>query len=335
MFKSRVFTLFLAGLLSLLPVIVYAQESHKPVSIIFDSDIGPDYDDVGALTILHAFADDGDAHILATCASNRYPNIAAVLNVINTYFGRPYIPIGVPKGPSVELKDWQGWSDVIVHKYPHRITSNSQVPDPVDVYRKVLSGRPDHSVTVVSVGFFTNLANLLQSKPDQYSRLDGEQLVRKKVKELMSMAGKFPSGQEFNVDNDIPSANYVFAHWPTKIIFSGYEIGVKIKTGVPLIHNKTIHDDPVKDVFRIGISKSKSDRKGRSSWDETAVLVAVKGFSPYFHVVPGHINSVDGSGRVSWNTNGSGQYYLVPFRTVSYVRGVINALLQHQPKSRK
>ncbi len=35
--------------------------AQKPVSIIFDTDIAPDYDDVGAMALLHAFADQGEA----------------------------------------------------------------------------------------------------------------------------------------------------------------------------------------------------------------------------------------------------------------------------------
>ena len=134
-------------------------QTKKPQSIIFDSDIGPDYDDVGAITILHVLADKGEAKILATVASNKYEGIAAVLNVFNTYFGRPGIPIGVPKGNAVDLKDSQHWTDSILARYPHSIKYNSQVPDAVEVYRKVLSSQPDHSVTIVTVGFFTNVAN--------------------------------------------------------------------------------------------------------------------------------------------------------------------------------
>lgn len=37
----------------------------EPVKIIFDTDLGPDYDDVGALAFLHAMADSGKAEILA------------------------------------------------------------------------------------------------------------------------------------------------------------------------------------------------------------------------------------------------------------------------------
>jgi inosine-uridine nucleoside N-ribohydrolase len=306
---------------------------QKPVPIIWDTDIGPDYDDVGACAVLHALADKGEAKILATVASNRYPQIAEVLDVLNTYYNQPNIPIGVPKGPSPELGNPQGWADSIVVKYPHKITSNSQAPGAVEVYRKVLSKQPDHSVTIASTGFFTNLANLLKSGPDQYSKLNGKELVKKKVKKLVSMAGKFPSGKEFNVDNDIPSADYVFANWPTPIIFDGFKIGVKIKTGLPLIKNKKIKNDPVKDVFAISIPQNPADKNGRSSWDETAVLAAVRGTSPYFKRVSGHINPVGSGGKVSWDSSGTGQYYLVLKKSVSYMEKVINTLMQHQPKT--
>src|ERR1700722_20064227 len=93
----------------------------KPLPVIFDTDMGPDYDDVGAITLLHAFADSGMAVILATMASNRYEGVAAVLNLFNTYFGRPGIPIGVPKGNAVDQRDWQHWTDTILSKYPHAI----------------------------------------------------------------------------------------------------------------------------------------------------------------------------------------------------------------------
>src|SRR3954465_13091135 len=86
-------------------------QKQKPVSIIFDTDMGPDYDDVGAITLLHAFADSGKAKILATIASTKYEGVAAVLNVFNTYFKKPGIPIGVPKGDALTLKDSQHWTD--------------------------------------------------------------------------------------------------------------------------------------------------------------------------------------------------------------------------------
>lgn len=169
--------LFLAGVLLTLTIgLVNGQSAKKesPVSVIFDTDMGPDYDDVGAITLLHAFADEGQARILATIASTNYPKVAQVLSVLNTYFNRPNVLIGVPKGKAVSDRDTQHWSDTITARYPHKIQSNNEVPDAVALYRQILAQQPDRSVTIITVGFLTNLANLLNSKPDQYSKLGGE-----------------------------------------------------------------------------------------------------------------------------------------------------------------
>jgi len=306
-------------------------QKQKPVPIIFDSDIGPDYDDVGAITMLHAFADSGEAKILATVASDKYPNAAAVLSVFNTYFKRPNIPIGIVKGNGVNLSDEQHWSDTLVAKYPHKIKSNDEAEDAVTVYRKVLSQQPDNSVTIVTVGFLTNLANLMNSKPDKYSPLDGTTLIHKKVKRLVSMAGRFPEGKEFNVFMDSTSSQIVFSKWPTEVIFSGFEIGEKIKTGLPLVQNNAIQNSPVKDVFRICLPMAEEDRNGRSSWDETAVLVAVKGFEPYYSIESGSI-IVNDDGSNSWDKDGNNQFYLVEKLPHEQVQQLINNLIQHQPK---
>ena len=311
---------------------LFAQKAHmKPVPIIFDSDIGPDYDDVGAITILHVLEDKGEAKILATIASNKYEGIVAVLDVFNTYFNRPQIPIGVPKGNAVSIKDSQHWTDTILSKYPHKIKHNNEAPDAVEVYRKVLAKQPDHSVTIVTVGFLTNLASLLKTPADQYSPLDGRSLIEKKVKLLVSMAGKYPSGKEFNIIKDAASSKEALEKWPTPVIFSGFEIGAKIKTGLPLIRNNRIHKNPAKDVFSISIPKSPSDSAGRMSWDETAVLVAVKGYQPFYNLHSGKIKIAD-DGTNSWDENGKGQSYLVEKKSPKKVQKVINDLMMQLPK---
>src|SRR6476659_1934898 len=88
--------------------------ARTAVPIIFDTDMGPDYDDTGAITLLHAFADSGEAKILATMASTSYEGVAGVLNVFNTYFKRPDIPIGIPKEHGLQLRDRQHWTDTLL-----------------------------------------------------------------------------------------------------------------------------------------------------------------------------------------------------------------------------
>jgi inosine-uridine nucleoside N-ribohydrolase len=303
-------------------------------SIIFDSDIGPDYDDVGAIALLHAMADNGECKILATIASNKYPRIAAVLSVMNTYFKRPEIPIGVVRGRAVSIVSWQKWDSLIVEKYPHALKTNDEAEDALSLYRKILAAQPDGSVTIITVGFLTNMSNLLQSKPDEFSPLSGTELIRQKVKLLVSMAGRFDGEmgafKEFNVMKDSAASKIAYDNWPTPILFSGFEIGAKIFTGLPLVNNDTIYNSPVKDVFARSIPLDPHDKNGRMSWDETAVLVAVRGYSEYFTAVGGKMICHD-DGSNGWDNEGKRDHYLVQKMPVTDMEKTINNLMMHQP----
>jgi inosine-uridine nucleoside N-ribohydrolase len=195
-----------------------------------------------------------------------------------------------------------------------------------------LSAQPDKSVTIVSVGFFTNLADLLNSAADEYSPLDGKTLVKKKVKQLVSMAARIgedgKTGYEFNVMVDAAATKKVFAQWPTPVTLSGFEIGEKILTGIRLINNKSIQNSPVKDAFKVALAKD-SNTVGRNSWDETAVLVAVRGISPWF-----------GSRKLNFDVEADGKNVLIPGAKFTYltfkqtpvqIAKVIEDLMMHQP----
>jgi inosine-uridine nucleoside N-ribohydrolase len=274
----------------LIPIVVLFYFSSfcqikKPVPVIFDTDIGPDYDDVGALAILHTLANRGEARILATISSNTAETTGPTISVLNTYFKRGYIPIGVTKGNFPEKTCSQGWAQAITEQYPHALRSNQEAEEAVELYRKILASQPDSSVTLISTGFFTNLAHLLESPPDKYSNLDGKALITKKVSQLVSMAARLgkegTGGYEFNVMVDPAASKKVFDEWPTGIILSGFEIGEQILTGIRLIKNENIQNSPVKDAFRIALTKD-GNQIGRNSWDETAVLVAIRGMEPWF-----------------------------------------------------
>jgi pyrimidine-specific ribonucleoside hydrolase len=335
MFKRSIFLIFLficcfssVQSQAELPKRVY------PMRVIFDTDFGPDYDDVGAITLLHCFADSGYIRILATMASSKHKNVAAAINVFNTYFNRPQIPIGVVGGNAVELGDKQHWTDSVIKRYPHKIKNNRDVPDALDLYRKILASQPDHSVTIITVGFLTNLANLLESLPDSYSSLNGRELVKRKVISLVSMAGRFPSGKEFNLAQDIPASVKVLAEWPTPILFSGFEIGQKIKSGLPLIRNEQIQQSPVKDVFAICIPMAKEDSAGRMSWDETTVFAAIKGWQDYYDLETGKC-FINADGFNEWKDGKSTQAHLVEKASPILISEIINQLIMHQPMEQK
>jgi inosine-uridine nucleoside N-ribohydrolase len=315
----------------LMQAIIASSQKNKLIPVIFDSDMGPDYDDVGAITLLHAFADSGYVKILATVASTKYEGVAAVFNVFNTYFKKPGILIGVPKAKALELKDSQHWTDTILLNYPHKIKRNDEVLSSIEVYRRSLASQTDKSVTIITVGFLTNLDELLRSAPDKYSKFNGKDLVNKKVKQLVCMAGGFPKGSEFNIRMDSAASQYVFNNWPTSILFSGVEIGFTIKTGLPLINKNSIQHSPVKDVYRISIPKSKQDSAGRMSWDQTAVLIAVKGYKPWWKIETGKM-IVSDYGSNTWSKQPPIHSYIIEAEPPSIVQEYINRLMMHQPR---
>jgi inosine-uridine nucleoside N-ribohydrolase len=309
--------------------------AQSPVPVIFDTDIAPDYDDVGAMALLHAFADKGEAKILATISCNTFETTGPTLSVLNTYFKRPEIPIGITKGDKPYKDCSQEWAQFINAKYPHALKTNEEAEDAVALYRKILVAQPDASVTIVTVGFFTNVSNLLSSNPDQYSSLGGRDLVKKKVKQLVSMAASLgkdgKGGNEFNVVVDAPASQNVFNNWPTPMVISGFQIGEKILTGIPLISNEKITNSPVKDAYKVALTKD-ANTAGRNSWDQTAVLVAVRGYEPWFGTTKINFDIKDDGKSVP--VPGDKFIYLTFKQTPEEIAKTIEELMMHQPGER-
>jgi inosine-uridine nucleoside N-ribohydrolase len=132
--------------------------AKTPVRVIFDTDLGADVDDAGAVAVLHALADRGEADILAMGLSVTHRWSAPCLDAMNTYYGRPDIPIGVVKGKGVD--DGCKYAESIAKEFPHDLKSPDEAADVVSLYRQVLAKQPDNSVVLVTVGFLTNVANL-------------------------------------------------------------------------------------------------------------------------------------------------------------------------------
>ena len=310
-----------------------AQTEPVAVSVIFDTDMGPDYDDVGALTMLHAMADSGEVKILATLSSNRYTQSVPCIEIINRYFGRPDIPLGAPLNgiyitDSARFSGKDYWPEILPSRYTHNTKRAEDAPDAVSVYRQILSSQPDNSVHIITVGFLTNLAALLQTQADEYSELDGMSLVKKKVKRLISMAGKFPEGWEFNVCTDPSASVIVFEQWPTPITLSGFEIGETILTGKRLIA-ASFTDSPVHDVFSMGLML---DVNGRSSWDQTAVLVGVRGYRDYFDTVKGRM-TVAPNGSNTWIDDSNGVHERLVWKMPKdEITRIIEDMMMHQPE---
>lgn len=297
--------------------------------IIFDSDMGPDYDDVGALAMLHALSDFGECEILATVVSNRYPANAAITEAINRYFKRPDIPVGIAGSKAPYLAPSNHYTDSLAQIFLGEVRSSDEYPSSLEIYRKVLSAQSDHSVTIVTIGFLSNMKELLESGPDEFSPFSGVELISRKVKKLVSMAGMLPQGREYNIYSHAEAGYYTFANWPTQILLSGFEVGNHILTGKPVSKADTINN-PVAWAYNYNFRTR--NETSRQSWDQTAVLAAVRDPEKYFYVCgPGRlIVNEDGSNFWDPETD-AGHYFLVHKYPYEVIEKILDDLMVHEP----
>ncbi len=109
-----------------------AQAERTPVKLILDTDIGggacQDVDDVANLCIAHALADLGEAELLAVIQDSSPIYGAGVISVINTYYGRPSLPIGAYKGTDLSPNaSYQSFQSDLVTNWPSSVKNSSQV----------------------------------------------------------------------------------------------------------------------------------------------------------------------------------------------------------------
>lgn len=310
----------------ILAVVLFVRPSNFIDSaplIILDTDISSDVDDVGAVAVLHALANKEKAKILAMMVSSGDSWSAPCLDALNTWYGRPDIPIGMVKGKSVlhESK----YTAAIAAEFPQDIKTGDSAPDAVALYRKILAEQQDESVVIVTIGYLTNLKNLLYSQADENSPLDGKELVRQKVKKLVCMGGQYPEGREWNLYQDTLSTEFVLKNWPAQITFSGFEVGQNIMTGSVLLSLPRLN--PVRRSYQLynGITD-------RPSWDQLTVLYAVEAESDEFgiswHVSSPGDNVIEPNGSNKWILNqDAAKRYLTLETPSKKVEEVVNQLM--------
>ncbi|GEO20350.1 nucleoside hydrolase [Cyclobacterium qasimii] len=291
------------------------------VPIILDADLDSDVDDVGALAMLHTLEDNQRINILGVVVTSDDIDAAACAAAINTYYGRPDIPIAVEKG--VALRSFSKYTKTLATTFPHPLKEGRQPEDATQLYRRLLANSPDNSVIIISIGHLTNVRNLLESKPDDISPLDGKELIKKKVKLWSCMGGQFPKGKEANFYRPDPVSTQVSVkNWPGEVIFSGWEIGNDIITGADFLKNALSVDHPVSLAYKLF-----NDYSGRQSWDQTSILVALSE-KEYWKMSPKGNVLVNKDGSNTWQEDPEGLHrYLIESLPPSEIAKIIDALM--------
>jgi inosine-uridine nucleoside N-ribohydrolase len=287
-----------------------------PVKLIFDTDMGNDVDDAMALCMIHSLQKRGAVELLAVTITKDHPQAAAFVDAVNTFYGYPDVPIGVVKGGATPEP---GKFNLLAAaknpdgslRYPHDLKSGADAPEAVGLLRRLLAAQPDASVALVQVGFFTNFARLLDSKPDHHSPLSGRDLIAKKVKVFSIMAGAFQTVNwntrhlEYNVVKDVPAAQAIAKRWPSPLIWSGFEIGVAAAYPHVSIERdfEYVPHHPLKEAYYL----YNPPPHDRPTWDPTALLYAVHPDRGYFDLSPAGTVTVEDNGATWYRPGKDGK----------------------------
>lgn len=291
------------------------------LNVILDTDLGNDIDDIIAMDLLYKYQDMGKVNFLGVMLNKEGRYAHRYADILNTWYGYPDTPIGI----ITDGAECYGESGYYTKKTCLMTDESGQplfkgsldryydLPEAVTLYREILSGMPDGSVTIASVGFSTNLARLLETGPDAYSSLSGMELVKKKVRLLSVMAGNFqdPGSAEFNVVKDIAAAQKVFKDWPGQIVVSPWELGIQVRYPYTSIENdfSWAKWNPAVE----GYKNYRAMPYDSPTWDPTAVLYAVDNDGYFTESEPGTI-TVNDSGTVRFTPSSSGLHRYLSVR---------------------
>ena len=264
------------------------------LKIIFDTDMGSDCDDVGALALLHYYANEEKAEILGCIfSSGMVPYGAGVIDAINRYYGRPDIPIGACHNECIgDSVDKMQAAKLTRNSalYNNKIVYNDDVFEQTKLNRKLLVGQEDASVTYLTIGHTQGLYALLNSESDEISPLSGMDLVKKKVKRWVALGALGANNQEghyrqdwnFYRNDTAPFTEYLVKNFPNEVYF--INAGSKVLTGASL--EQTPKGNIVRDAYETWLEntlqKKLSDQ--RPSWDLAAVYFAVEGLGDFLEM---------------------------------------------------
>ena len=250
----------------------------KKLDFIFDTDAGSDCDDMMALAYLVYAVRKLNVDIKCVTYSHVCKEGPAAIRAFFRERGEKIPPIGqMTHGKAID----DNYCKAIADKYAVE-ADRAPVPDAVSVLRKALT--ESENAVICAVGPLTNIGDLLLSKPDDISPLDGVALVKEKCAKVVMMAGEFVPEKgkeiktEWNVLCDVDACRTVASLCPVPMLWLPWETGFEMKTGKPIL-------DKYGDSNPLALAFTKYpwvDADGRHSWDPATAVYAVEGAKTFF-----------------------------------------------------
>ncbi len=271
--------------------------------IVIDTDLSRWWDDATAVGMANVLQQQGKVRILGVLSDIRNPQAVAAIDAIDTAYGHPGIPLGAVAGSDANTAP-HGYTGALVARLPHSVRLSNDVPGAVPLFRRLLAGQPDHSVTVVALGAYTNLAGLLRSKSGQGSPLGGRALVAAKVKRLVIEDGLFPEGAPPLTNEQLdPAATrevVTGTDWPTPIAWVDGLTGIQTKVGGALC-TTVPKENPMRIVYQTLFG---CGPPGDGDWDGPTLLYAIGGTQGLFaELGQGGAAYINAEGGLSWRTD--------------------------------
>lgn len=251
----------------------------KPIDIIFDTDVGSDCDDMMALAYLIYAQRKGYCNVKAVTHCQCTPYGIPAIRAFFRFFGENIPLIGRMQG-GVILKD--RYAEKVAKAFACEDDYN-EAPDAVSVIRKALAECKDKCI-ICAVGQFTNIAQLLESKGDEISPLDGIALVKEKCEKMVLMAGKFREdehgvyGADWNIRCDVPSAKIMFELSPVPFVILPSETGKFMISGKSACDKYGDTNPLTKSFFEF-----LDARNGRHSWDPATAVYCCEGVKEFLN----------------------------------------------------
>lgn len=281
---------------------------NGPHKVIIETDMGNDIDDALALAVALKAANNNEIELLAVGCHKMSETPAKYVDIVNTYYGQPQVEAAMSVTPVKETSSYTDYTQA-PSAMGFAESKGGVYPEPVALYRKILAEAEDGSITFVSLGFGTTLAQLLDSPADEISPLAGKELVAKKVRTLSIMAGSYGEKKraEYNVVNDIPAMKKVFAEWPGEIVQNPFEIGKQVMFPGSEVENNLGWEglNPVVEGYKL----YRPMPYDRPSWDILSVIYILKP-ELFTKSVPGTV-TVDDEGYTYFEPSAEGKHIVL------------------------